>query len=194
MRPKIQMPFLFVAMMLASLTEAGAAPDALKGKTITVSWTEVRQEKVDSLDSNMTSITVNFSLKAYVSEQGRAFTRMSRNGGPGSSRGDQRHFGRQTTHDSDQGPTDANAMGTAGAVNFAGQRMTVTRAFSNGARQVSPIFDRGFASCRAQIVVGKAGGNGFVAVTSMSQRREYIFSSSVSGESCSIAAGNDFSH
>jgi len=68
---------LVIVMILASLTDASAAPDALKGKTITIVWTEVRQEKLDSLDSNTTSVTVNFTQKTYVSEIGRAFTRMT---------------------------------------------------------------------------------------------------------------------
>ena len=176
---------LIASAILATLPQARAAPGALNGKTITISWTEVRNEKVDSLDSEMMSVSVRFSLKVYVSEKGRAFTRMSRNGGPGSG-------SRPRTYNSDQGPADDNGLGSAGVVGFSGQRMSVTRSFSSGARQVSAVFDGGFASCRAQIVVGKQKGNGFLAGTTMNGRKEYIFSSTVSGESCSIAAGNEF--
>jgi hypothetical protein len=91
------------------------------------------------------------------------------------------------------GPTDQNSLGSAGVVSFSGQRMTVTRKFSSGARQVSAVFDGGFTACRAQIVVGKQGNTGFLVATSMRGRKEYIYSSSVSGESCSVAVGNGFS-
>jgi len=178
---------LVIVMILASLTDASAAPDALKGKTITIVWTEVRQEKLDSLDSNTTSVTVNFTQKTYVSEIGRAFTRMTRVGGPGGPGGNSR------ANAADQGPTDQNSLGSAGVVSFSGQRMTVTRKFSSGARQVSAVFDGGFTACRAQIVVGKQGNTGFLVATSMRDRKEYIYSSSVSGESCSVAVGNGFS-
>src|SRR5258708_3256261 len=105
---------------------------------------------------------------------------MTRTGGPpGGRRGP-----------ADQGPTDQNSLGSAGTVSFSGQKMSVTRTFSSGARQVSAVFDSGFAGCQAQISVGKQGGSGYLAGTSMSGRKEYIFSSSVSGESCSIASGN----
>ena len=174
---------LAMMMTLTSLTHASAAPDALKGKTITISWAESRQEKLDSLDSDMKNTSVRFSLKTYVSDAGRAFTRMGRifgSGGRGSSQ-------------SDQAPTDRNSLGSAGSVSFSGQRMTITRSFSSGARQVSAVFDSGFAGCQAQIVVGKQGSAGYLAGTSMTGRKEYIFSSSVSGESCSIATGNGVS-
>ena len=172
--------------ILLNATSAIAAPEALKGKTVAVSWTEVRNEKVDSLDSEMLSVSVRFQLKVYVSEKGRAFTRMTRNGGPGSGRNPR-------TYNSDQGPSDQNALGTAGNVSFSGQRMMVTRTFSSGARQVSAMFDGGFASCSARIVVGKqTGSGGYLAGRTMSGRNEYIFSSVVSGENCSITAGNEF--
>jgi hypothetical protein len=184
-RPTIKTVCLVASAILATLSPARAGLDALKGKTITISWTEVRDEKVDSLDSGMMSVSVRFSLKVYVSEKGRTFTRMSRNGGPGSGSGPR-------TYNSDQSPTDQNALGSAGVVGFSGQRMTVTRSFSSGARQVSAVFDGGFAGCRARIVVGKQKGNGFLAGTTMNGRKEYIFSSTVSGEGCSIATGNEF--
>ncbi len=177
--------FAVTVAVLLSACPARAAPVALKGKTVTISWTEVRNEKVDSLDSNMLSVSVRFSLKVYLSEKGRAFTRMTRNGGPGSGR-------HPRTYNSDQGPVDQNSLGSAGVVSFSGVRMSVTRSFSTGARQVSAVFDIGFGSCRAQIIVGKQNGNGFLAGRTMTGRNEYIFSSSVSGESCSIATGNEF--
>jgi hypothetical protein len=180
---------VFCVAMLASLVglkPSWAASEALKGKTITISWTEVRNEKVDSLDSEMLSVSVRFLLTVYISEKGRPFTRMTRNGGPGSGRNPR-------TYNSDQGPVDQNSLGTAGNVRFSGQRMIVTRSFSSGARQVSAIFDGAFASCSAHIVVGKqVGSGGHLAGRTMSGRSEYIFSSTVSGESCSIVAGNQF--
>ena len=178
-------------IIFTGATSGSAAPDILKGKTIAVSWTEVRNEKVDSLDSAMTTVTVNFSLKTYISEKGRPFTRMTRSGGPGSGIGRKSAGGRN--HVSDQGPVDQNSLGSAGAVGFSGRTMTVTRTFSSGARQVSAIFDSGFSNCRARIVVGKQGGAGYLAGTSMMGRKEFIYSSAVSGESCSISAGNEFS-
>jgi hypothetical protein len=169
-----------------NLTSANAAPEALKGKTIAISWTEVRNEKVDNLDSAVLSVSVSFQLKVYVSEKGRAFTRMTRNGGPGSGRNPR-------TYASDQAPVDQNALGTAGNVSFSSQKMMATRTFSSGgARQVSAVFDGGFTSCQAHIIVGKQRGSGFLTGRTMSRRNEYIFSSTVSGESCTIAAGNEF--
>ena len=186
MRSKATIPFVVISTMLATIAQANAAPEALKGKTITISWTEIRSEKVDSLDSEMLSVSVRFLLKVYVSEKGRSFTRMIRNGGPGSGRNPR-------TYNSDQGPVDQNSLGTAGNVSFSGQKMMVTRTFNSGARQVSAVFDSGFASCSARIIVGKqAGSGGYLAGRTMNGRNEYIFSSAVSGESCSIATGNEF--
>lgn len=174
---KLKISLLVAIITLMSLTHASAAPDALKGKTITISWTENRQEKIGSLDSEMRRTTVNFSLKTYVSEAGRAFTRMGRVFGNGSSR-------------ADQGPADRNSLGSAGVVSFSGQRMVITRSFASGARQVSAVFDSGFAGCQAQIIAGKQGSAGYMLMTSMRGEKEYMFSSSVSGENCSVAAGN----
>jgi hypothetical protein len=57
---------------------------------------------------------------------------------------------------------------------------------------IGAVFESNFSACRANIVVGKEGGTGYLKGTSMDGQVEYIFSSSVSGDSCSIAAGNAF--
>lgn len=177
--------FLSFVIFASVPASAAPAPDSLKGRTITIAWTENRQEKFDSLDSPMVSVTVSFRLQVYVSETGRAFTRMSRTTSSGQGR-------RARNHSADQSPVDKNSLGSAGEATFSGQQLTVTRKWGSGARQVSAAFESSFSSCRARIVVGKEGGSGYLKGKSMSGRTEYLFSSSVSGETCSIAAGNAF--
>ena len=96
-------------------------------------------EKFGSIESPMVNVRVSFTLRVYVSETSRAFTRMTR--------ANARQRGPYT---SDQGPTDKNARGSAGEASFWGQRLTITRMFSSGGRQVGAVFESNFSACRAK--------------------------------------------
>jgi hypothetical protein len=159
---------------------AFAAPAQLYGKSVIVSWTENRMQTTDR-DAAPTAVTASGQLSVYVSDKGRAFSRVSMS----VSRGRGTRSGQRDTVQGD---------GSARAVSFSGNSMSTTMPRGNaGALLVSVSFDSGFQGCSAHVVSGKTGGAQSTRITSMITGRQYDFYSvKTSGESCSIQSGNVF--
>jgi len=170
------------AILVLAITTSGAfaAPAQLYGKSVIVSWTENRMQTTDR-DAAPTAVTASGQLSVYVSDKGRAFSRVSMS----VSRGRGTRSGQRDTVQGD---------GSARAVSFSGNSMSTTMPRGNaGALLVSVSFDSGFQGCSAHVVSGKTGGAQSTRITSMITGRQYDFYSvKTSGESCSIQSGNVF--
>lgn len=170
------------AFLVLAMTTSGAfaAPAQLYGKSVIVGWTENRMQTTD-VSSVPTPKVASGQLSVYVSDKGRAFSRVSisveRRGGS-----------RSGSRDAVQGEASARAVG------FSGNSMTVTAPRGDaGAMRIVVTFASGFSGCSAHVISGKAGGAGFTHVHSMVTGRTYDFYSiQTSGESCSIQSGNVF--
>jgi hypothetical protein len=171
------------AILVLAITTSGAfaAPAQLYGKSVIVSWTENRMQTTDR-DAAPTAVTGTGQLSVYVSDKGRAFSRVSMSVSRGN-RGT-----RSGQRDTVQGD------GSARAVNFSGNSMSASMPRGNaGAMMIAVTFDSGFQGCSAHVVTGKTGGAQSTRVTSMITGRQYDFYSvKTSGESCSIQSGNVF--
>lgn len=160
---------------------AFAAPAQLYGKSVTVSWTENRMQTTDR-SATPVSKTASARLSVYVSDKGRAFSRVSMTVERG------RRGNASGQRDAVQGE------GSARSVNFSGNSMTVTAPRGDaGALMIRVTFDSGFQGCSAHVISGKSGGAGFTRVHSMITGGTYdMYSIQASGESCSIQSGNVF--
>lgn len=168
-------------LVLAMSTPAAfAAPAQLYGKSVIVSWTENRMQTTDN-SATPVAKTASARLAVYVSDKGRAFSRVSMSV-------DRRGGARSGQRDAVQGE------GSARAVNFSGNSMTVTAPRGNaGAMMISVTFDSGFSGCSARVISGKSGGAAYTRVHSMVTGGTYDFYSvQTSGENCSIQSGNVF--
>ena len=169
-------------LVLALTTPAAfAAPAGLYGKSVVVSWTENRMQTTDR-SATPVSKTASARLSVYVSDKGRAFSRVSMTV----------DRGRRGTA---SGQRDAvQGEGSARSVNFSGNSMTVTAPRGDaGALMIRVTFDAGFQGCSAHVISGKSGGAGFTRVHSMVTGGTYdMYSIQASGESCSIQSGNVF--
>ena len=175
-----RLPAALFALAMTT-TAVSAAPAQLYGKSVTVSWSENRMQTT-AMSATPTSISAYAQLQIYISDKGRAFSRVSM------AVTNQRNRTRTGSRDSVQGE------GSARSVNFNGNSMTVVAPRGNaGAMMVAVTFSSGFQGCSAHVVTGKSGGAQSTRVRSMITGGEVdIYSVQTSGESCSIQNGNVF--
>lgn len=169
-----------ILVLAITTSTAFAAPAQLYGRSVVVSWTENRMQTTDISDTPVAK-TASGQLLVYVSDKGRAFSRVSMSV-------DRRRGPRSGQRDAVQGE------GSARNISFRGNSMSATMPRGNaGALLVAVTFNSGFQGCSAHVVSGKTGGAQSTRITSMVTGRQYDFYSvKTSGESCSIQSGNVF--
>ena len=170
-------------LLILAMTTSGAlaTPAGLYGKSVVVGWTENRMQTTDR-SATPVAKTAQGHLSVYVSDKGRAFSRVSM----------AVDRGRRGTG---YGQRDAvQGEGSARSVSFSGNSMTVAAPRGDaGALMIRVTFDSGFQGCSAKVISGKSGGAGFTRVHSMVTGGTYdMYSIQTSGESCSIQSGNVF--
>jgi hypothetical protein len=174
-----RMPIAILALAMTT-SSAHAAPSQLYGKSVVVGWTENRIQTTDGSPVPQAR-TATGQLSVYVSDKGRAFSRVS--------------MSVQTPRGTRSGQRDAvQGEASARSVNFRGNSMTLSAPRGDaGAMMIAVTFDAGFQGCSARVVTGKSGGASSTHVTSMVTGHTYDFLSvKTSNESCSIQSGNVF--
>lgn len=171
----------FAVALIGSVTasSAFAAPPAnLRGKSIVVSWTEERQQKIIG-EETMRNVTRSGEFSVYISDQGRPFSRMKYtfSNNRGASR---------------TGNRDKVGGGGNRTVSFSGNTMNVTmRVGDGGARNL--VANLSGDSCSAQVIAGKEQGASRIRAKSMVTGAELeIVSMKTGAASCSIRNGNVF--
>lgn len=171
------------ALVVIAMTTSGAlaAPAQLYGKSVTVGWSEQRMQST-AMSAAPQSISALGQLQVYISDKGRAFTRVSM------AVTNMRNRTRSGNRDAVQGE------GTARSVTFGANSMTMTAPRGNaGALMIAVKFDANYQSCSAHVITGKTGGAQSTRVHSMiTGAMVDVYSVQTSGESCSIQNGNVF--
>lgn len=172
-------PLLWAALALAGTAGAAlAAPAQLLNKTIQFGWsTEVVQR---GPDGQVVRPRIDASRTVYVSSAGRLFMRTTRSN---------QKLGLKKGGDYAPGAS-TNKAGEATGLRFAGNNLVGNVAFPQGAAQVTVSFDASFSSCSLNIVYGREGGG--MRRRGLDGKMYEIQSTSVSGQSCSVRAGNPF--
>lgn len=174
---------LLIASVMASAVWAGqaqAAPASLYGKSVVVTWTEERQQKLIG-EEQLRNVLRNAEFSTYVSAQGRLFSRMrySAAGNKGGLR----------TGSRDR----VGGEGGGGRnISFSGNTMNVTmRMGDGGARNL--VVNLAGDGCSAQVIVGKEQGAKQIRAKSMITGNQVeILSIKSSGASCRVQSGNVF--
>ena len=131
-----------ILVLAMTTSTAFAAPAQLYGKSVIVSWTENRMQTTDISDTPAAK-TASGQLSVYVSDKGRAFSRVCMSV-------DRRRGPRSGQRDAVQGE------GSARDISFRGNSMSATMPRGNaGALLVSVTFDSGFQGCSAHVVIGE---------------------------------------
>lgn len=167
-----------VAVAALGCTSVQAAPQGLYGKSIVVSWTEQRMQRLKG-EGEFRPVTRIGGLSVYVSGAGRVFSRKSMTNPK-----------RQAS-----GSTDRVGSGEARDIAFEDRTMMVTLSGSSGgARRILVKFDDSFAGCTANVIRGKQEGADKIVASSVINpgRTVEVAEVKTSGESCSMKNGNVF--
>jgi hypothetical protein len=172
---------LFVAAFLTAfpIDNTIAAPRELYGKSVVISWSEEREQKIQGRQELYhASRQVTFSL--YISSAGRVFNRHVVSGAGLSGSSDQ-----VAGAGADQGKRH---------VSLQGRSLVVTTQQISGARRIVADFDDGFTSCAARVIRAKEAGASKIVSHSLISPGVVveIHSIRISHPTCSIKNGNVF--
>ncbi len=160
---------------------AQAAPSQLYGKSVVVTWTEERQQKVNGEEA-IRNVGRNGQFSVYLSAAGKPFSRMSYSFS--GSRGGLKSGNRDVV---------GGEGGSGPSVSFSGNSLSAAKSMSGGARNILVSFDGGFQSCSAQVLTGKESGASHIKMTSMVNGNKLeVLSVKTGAASCRIQAGNVF--
>ncbi|MFM1814788.1 MAG: hypothetical protein RLZ98_1483 [Pseudomonadota bacterium] len=167
---------------------AASAPAGLRGKTVTVSWTAVRNMKRGP-GRDWEDVRRSFTKRFYVSTKGQLFFRTSADSSGGKSGSIERvRKGR--------GKGAMTYGGGPGRIQWSGNSMTITAVRkSGGAGRISISFNGNFSGCSARVIVAKeVGAKVIVSKSIATGKRIEIRSARISGVSCSVQDGNAFAN
>lgn len=175
---------LLVIQVLGPIGFAHAAPPSqLLGKSITVSWTENRQQKQPG-DDQIRAVTAFAEFNVYVSSAGRPFSRFRL------SIANQRGNLRSGAADAVSGENSKRSF------DFRGNTLSIgIPRGAGGATNIVATFDGSFQSCTAAALSGKTGGTTAIQSRSIiggQKGRVDIYSIETTNLSCRIQSGNVF--
>ena len=158
---------------------AVAAPSALIGKSITVSWNETRSQRDVGVETAFHPVSIPFTFTIYFGTGGHVFKRVFAVAASGRA----------------SGAVDKVGGGGGMAVSFSGNTLVGTNSIGGAARRAQITFDASFSSCSAQVVTAKLAGAKTAVTKSIATGGMVEFESvSAGAASCSIAQGNPFAN
>jgi len=182
MRKILLRVLVFSSFACAGDFKAIAAPAQLYGKSVVVTWTEERDQRVRG-EEHVRNVGANGQFSVYLSGAGRPFSRMSYS------------FSRPRGSAA-YGSKDAVGGDSSGgnrSVVFQGNSMSVGMRMEGGAKRILVNFENGFQSCNAQVLTGKAEGADRIRAKSMvGGGFVEILSVKTGPASCRIQEGNVF--
>ena len=163
--------------LMLPLPSYAAPPNDLYGKSIKITWTEIRTQC--PVGDPWGQVRGSHTYNIYVSEVGRVFNNETYSTRAGSA----------------QVKGEIAETGTR-LHEFNGRSLVVTKPSGvGGATRIIADFDAGFGSCSAQVMrVKEAGGTSIRIYSEIIKRPVEIKSVKVHGESCSVRNGNVFAN
>jgi hypothetical protein len=154
-----------------------APPKELYGKSVVISWTEMREQRAEGAQAWGTIQGIE-TLNIYVSETGRVFNNMKAT----------------TRNGSADGVGQISGEGGRRAITFDGRSMLMLAPHgSSGAIRVHAAFDPSYGSCTADVVKAKESSDAIIkSYSRIINHPIEIKSIKVSGPNCSIRSGNVF--
>ena len=172
------MIFSIVAAM-TFVSAAHAAPQSLYGKTLRVTWSEARSQRVQG-EGAFKSVSIPLSFTVYVSTKGQLFKRLTSSTASGRATGSKDRVG--------SGGGDADG---AAAVSFQGNTLIASANNHGLGRRIRFTFDVG-SSCSAEVLTGKAGSGVTTVRSNATGKMMELESVSAGPASCSVQEGNAF--
>jgi len=170
-----------VAALLSPTLVHAQAPAAVRGKSVTASWTEERIQRLSG-ETDFSPRSIPMTLNVYISSEGRVFVKRTALGSAPSSRRPRASGSRESVDAS------GNQSGRV-----SGHTLIVTNTMGGGARMARIEFNQDFSSCTTNVIVGREGADTIAKGRSLASGRALeIKSATVSGTSCSVQNGNVF--
>lgn len=177
-------PFVVAAVLglYGSPAAAGDAQPQLRGKSVTVSWSESREQR-NVGQAEFRAVNASHRMSIYVSTSGRVFSRMTNTTRRGTA---------STAQVEGEGPR--SPTGRARVPAFSGRSMTMFLPFTQaGMRRLDVTFDDGFNGCSAKVVYAREqGASTSTAFSPITKRMIEFKSIAASGETCTVSNGNVF--
>jgi hypothetical protein len=164
-------------LVAVGMGQAAAAPQQLYGKSVVVSWTEERIQRVVG-ETQFRAVNIQGEFSVYVSSAGRIFNRVS-----------------MTNRKGHSGSADRVGNTENRSTGFQGNTMiSMQHGGSGGARRIAATFASDFDSCSAEVIRGKADGTSTITAKSIIYQGMTVEIQSVhtSAVSCSVRNGNVF--
>jgi len=177
------MGFLLIALGLAPVA-AHAAPSQLYGKSVTVKWSETRNQRAVGQEPAFHPVSLPFTMTVYISSEGHIFRRISAI----------TPNGRQSGAKDRVGASGSSANGSF-AVQFQGNAMVASGSNGGFGLHVQATFDSGFSSCTAQVIGAKQSGSKSVMLRSIASGATIeVESVSAGSAGCAVGQGNPFAN
>lgn len=170
-----------IALLTASVPAFAQAPAALRGKSISVTWTETRSQR-DAGETAFRPVSLPYDFTIYVSSEGRAFKRTTSISASRRQTGTKEGVGAGRA--TPEGATETQVRGT-----------TIVQTSTSGGlgRRIQITMDSSYSSCSATVTTAKQSGQKVAAVRSIATGGMVEFESVSAGPAtCSIRAGNAF--
>jgi len=174
---------ILVIMLFAPLA-AQAAPKALYGKSVTVSWSENRSQRAVGQEPAFRPVSIAQRFTVYVSTEGNIFKRIF----------SMTPDGRQSGTKDRVGASGSGATGSS-SLQFQGNAMIATASNGGYCMRIQVNFDPGFGSCTAQVIGARQSGSKSVMLPSVASGATIeVESVSAGPASCAIGQGNPFAN
>jgi hypothetical protein len=166
----------FPALLMAAETDAEQPPSILRGKSLILSWTRAMTTRdVDGhfVGKTWSSLTI-FSLKLYVSLQGRIFSSFEGRG--------EIPVSNQTSW----APKKGLQWG------FVDGALVADQPLVRGVRRVAVSFSDQFRNCSVKVIYGRIGTEPFITTPWPGGGGHEIIDLKISSTSCAVQQGNIF--
>jgi hypothetical protein len=171
--------FFLCATFASTTAHSASAPAQLRGKTISLAWSDSRVEKIIA-SGRERPVAQSSTVKVYIGTEGRFFTQ----------------FGRVANGGSRPSVLDVKEVSGGGSVlnwHVDGLNLTADQKFARGARRLVVTFDSGFSSCSLRVLHGKEAGLASIQYMTFNNKEPVELTSiNVTSTNCSVAAGNSF--
>jgi hypothetical protein len=164
--------------LLLTQTSHAAPPRELYGKSVSVTWTEAREQRRVGEEA-WRQIDGSHTFNIYVSEAGRVFNNESYSTRGGSAEREGQIAG----------------SGKGRSFNFSGRSLVILMASGGAATRIMVAFDAGFSGCSGQVTRAREPGGTMVrAYSGIIKAYIEVRSVRVGGVSCGIRNGNVFAN
>lgn len=176
MGPRLAALAATVLLWQLSAAEAAGPPAQLRGKAVTLSWSDNRVER-SIATGHERAVSQTSTVTVYVGTEGRFFSEFGRNAGHG------------TVNRKDVSGDGSAAL----SWHMEGGTLVADQRFTRGVRRLIVTIDGSASTCSLRVLHGKEAGSSVIEYKTMKQGEPVELTSiNVTSTNCAISTGNPF--